>query len=163
MLHLGAILATWSTFRTFTIPTTGPGVSPPTYLQAAPASIQIAGLWFLPESPRFLIANGKPEQAKAFLFKYHGNGDIKSQLADLEYREMCAVIEAEMANNTGWRFLLKTPGKRRRILVPVLLGLFSQWSGNGLISYHLVRVLETAGMTNKRHVNIINGCLMIFN
>ncbi|PNH49617.1 hypothetical protein VD0002_g6266 [Verticillium dahliae] len=76
---------------------------------------------------------------------------------------MRAVIEAEMANNTGWRFLLKTPGKRRRILVPVLLGLFSQWSGNGLVSYHLVRVLETAGMTNKHHVNIINGCLMIFN
>ncbi|KAM0566367.1 hypothetical protein ACHAP9_007451 [Verticillium nonalfalfae] len=98
-----------------------------------------------------------------FLFKYHCNGDDESPLADLEYREMRAVIEAEIANNTGWRSLLKTPGNRRRILVLVLLGLFSQWSGNGLVSYYLVRVLETAGINNKRHVNITNGCLMIFN
>jgi hypothetical protein len=76
---------------------------------------------------------------------------------------MRAVIEAEVANNTGWRTLLKTPGNRRRILVLVLLGIFSQWSGNGLVSYYLVRVLETAGITNSRIVNIINGCLMIFN
>ncbi|CRK15434.1 hypothetical protein BN1723_010663 [Verticillium longisporum] len=160
--YLGAILAAWTTFGTFTIPNDW-AWRIPSCLQAAPASIQIADVWFLPESPRFLIAKGKPEQAKVFLFKYHGNSDDKSQLADLEYREMRAVIEAEMANNTGWRSLLKTPGNRRRILVLVLLGLFSQWSGNGLVSYYLVRVLETAGITNKRHVNIINGCLMIFN
>ncbi|KAM0327002.1 hypothetical protein ACHAQA_006123 [Verticillium albo-atrum] len=160
--YLGAILAAWTTFGTFTIPNDW-AWRIPSYLQAAPASIQIVGVWFLPESPRFLIAKGKPEKAKEFLFKYHGDGDEKSPLAELEYREMRAVIEAEMANNTGWRSLLKTPGNRRRILVLVLLGLFSQWSGNGLVSYYLVRVLETAGITNKRQVNIINGCLMIFN
>ncbi|KAF3349853.1 hypothetical protein VdG2_01668 [Verticillium dahliae VDG2] len=109
------------------------------------------------------VIQGASVNTKAFLFKYHGNGDGKSQLADLEYREMRAVIEAEMANNTGWRFLLKTPGKRRRILVPVLLGLFSQWSGNGLVSYHLVRVLETAGMTNKHHfIILVAGMLAVF-
>lgn len=135
----------------------------PSYLQAAPASVQIFCIWFLPESPRFQIAKGRPEDARSFLFKYHGDGDATSRLADLEYREMRAVIESEVANATGWRTLLRTPGNRRRMLVLVLLGLFSQWSGNGLVSYYLVRVLETVGITDSRTVNLINIGLMVFN
>ncbi|KAH6695082.1 general substrate transporter [Plectosphaerella plurivora] len=160
--YLGAVAAAWTTFGTFRIPNDW-AWRIPSYLQAAPASVQIFCIWFLPESPRFDIAKGRPEKARDFLFKYHANGNEKSELADLEYREMRFVIEAEVANNTGWRTLLKTPGNRRRMLVLVLLGIFSQWSGNGLVSYYLVRVLETAGITESRTVNIINGCLMIFN
>ncbi|EXK24380.1 hypothetical protein FOMG_18887 [Fusarium oxysporum f. sp. melonis 26406] len=44
---------------------------------------------------------------------------------------MRSVIEAEMANGSSWMALLQIPDNRRRMLVVVLLGLFSQWSGNG--------------------------------
>ncbi|RSL88416.1 hypothetical protein BHE90_000037 [Fusarium euwallaceae] len=160
--YLGAIAAAWTTFGTFRIPNNW-AWRIPSYLQAAPALVQILGIWFLPESPRFLIAKGRAEEAKDILIKYHADGDASSEFVDLEFRQMRGVIEAELANATGWASLLKTPGNRHRLLVIMLLGLFSQWSGNGLVSYYLVRVLETVGITNARHTNIINGCLMIFN
>ncbi|KAH7141481.1 general substrate transporter [Dactylonectria estremocensis] len=160
--YLGAVAAAWTTFGTFRIPNDW-AWRIPSYLQAAPALVQILSIWFLPESPRFLIAKGRANEAKAFLIKYHAEDDESSEFVDAEFRQMRGVIEAEMANATGWKALLKTPGNRRRLLVIVLLGLFSQWSGNGLVSYYLARVLETVGITNARDANIINGCLMIFN
>ncbi|KAJ1324343.1 hypothetical protein MN608_10404 [Microdochium nivale] len=160
--YIGAALAAWTTFGTFRIESDW-AWRIPSYLQALPASIQIVFIFFLPESPRWLIANGRPEQARAFLVKYHANGDEQSPLANLEYKEMRAVIEAEMASEIGWATLVKTPGNRRRMLIIMMLGAFSQLSGNGLVSYYLVRVLTTVGVTDPKTQNIINGCLMIFN
>ncbi|EXK24381.1 hypothetical protein FOMG_18888 [Fusarium oxysporum f. sp. melonis 26406] len=63
--YLGAVASASTTFGTFAIPNDW-AWRIPSYLQAAPASVQIVAIWFLPESPRFMIAKGRPEQAKAF-------------------------------------------------------------------------------------------------
>lgn len=161
--YIGAILAAWTTFGTFRIDNNW-AWRIPSYLQGALALIQIAGVWFLPESPRFLIAKGRHDAAKAMLVKYHGNGVENDAFVKLEFAEMRAVIENEVNSTTnGWKSLLATPGNRRRTLLMLLLGLFSQWSGNGLVSYYLARVLRTVGVTSAETQNIINGCLMIFN
>ncbi|KAH8673293.1 general substrate transporter [Xylariales sp. PMI_506] len=160
--YIGAILAAWTTFGTFRINNNW-AWRIPSYIQAGLGLIQILSIWFLPESPRFLVAKGKLDEAKAVLTKYHVNGDTDSIFVDLEFMQMRAVIEAEVENMTGWSALVKTPGNRRRLLLLILLGLFSQWSGNGLVSYYLAKVLATVGITSASTQNIINGCLMIFN
>ncbi|KAJ4050974.1 hypothetical protein NW753_007579 [Fusarium oxysporum] len=103
------------------------------------------------------------DEAKALLVKWHGNGDEDDELVKLEFIQMRNVIEAEVSNETGWKDLLTSPGNRKRVFILVCLGCFSQWSGNGLVSYYLVRVLETVGVTDAQERNILNGCLMIFN
>ncbi|KAH8658182.1 general substrate transporter [Xylariales sp. PMI_506] len=160
--YMGAILAAWTTFGTFRINSNW-AWRIPSYMQAGLGLIQLVSIWFLPESPRFLIAKGRADEAKATIIKYHANGDATSAFADLEFRQIRTVIEAEIQTYTGWSTLLKTPGNRRRVLLIVLLGLFSQWSGNGLVSYYLSKVLNTVGITNASDQNIINGCLMVFN
>ena len=63
--------------------------------------------------------------------------------------------------------LVQAPGNRRRILILAMLGLFLQWSGNGLTFYYLVRirvrVLNAIGISNPREQNVLKGRLMIFN
>jgi hypothetical protein len=49
----------------------------------------------------------------------------------------------------SWMDMFNTSGMRRRVIICSFLGLFTQWSGNGLISYYLVRVLETVGITKQ--------------
>ncbi|KAF7552854.1 hypothetical protein G7Z17_g4031 [Cylindrodendrum hubeiense] len=160
--YIGAILAAWTTFGTFSIPTEW-AWRIPSLLQAAPAFVQMVGVYCLPESPRWMIAKGKADEAKAVLVKYHANGDDEDEFVNLEFQQMRTIIEAEVDNETGWKALVTSPGNRKRLLIIVCLGIFSQWSGNGLVSYYLVRVLETVGITDARDKNIINGCLMIFN
>lgn len=60
----------------------------PLILQAAACVVVMASVMFLPESPRFLMANGREEEAIAFLTKYHGNGNRQSPLVVLEVDEM---------------------------------------------------------------------------
>lgn len=45
---------------------------------------------------------------------------------------------------------------RRRVLVTVMLGLFTQWSGNTLISYYLGDLLKMVGLTDTTAVQRIN-------
>ncbi|TKX21191.1 sugar transporter-like protein 27 [Elsinoe australis] len=160
--YLGAIAAAWTTFGTFSIPSDW-GWRIPSLLQALPALLAIIGVYFLPESPRWLIAKHRSEEAKAVLVYYHANGDASSPFVDLEYKEMASIIQAETSTKTSWKTLIATPGNRRRLLILICLGLFSQWSGNGLVSYYLTRVLETIGITRPRDQNILNGSLQIFN
>jgi hypothetical protein len=133
LTYFGAILAAWTTFGTFSISTEW-AWRIPSLLQAAPALVQMVAVWFLPESPRWLLANGKADQAKAFLIKYHANGNTEDTFVKLEFVEMHKVIEAETSVKTTWKTVLATPGNRRRMLTMVVLGIFSQWSGNGLVS-----------------------------
>jgi len=45
----------------------------------------------------------------------------------------------------------------------VAIGFFSQWSGNGLVSYYLNKVFDTIGITDVGTQNLINGILQIWN
>jgi len=56
----------------------------------------------------------------------------------------------------SWRELLTTSGMRRRLLIGSFLGLVTQWSGNGLTSYFLARILDNVGIHNNRTKNLIN-------
>ena len=50
----------------------------PSFLQMAPSMIQCVGVFFLPESPRWLISKDRREEAFDILVKYHSEGDRDS-------------------------------------------------------------------------------------
>lgn len=131
--YVGAIMAAWTTFGTFSMPNQW-AWRIPSLLQAAPAFVQMVGVFTLPESPRWLIAQGRSGDAKKVLVKYHANDNPDDEFANLEFEQMRDIIEAEMSNETGWKTLFTTPGNRKRVFIILCLGVFSQWSGNGLIS-----------------------------
>lgn len=106
-------------------------------VQAAPSLIQLVAIYLVPESPRYLIAKGKNEKALAILTRVHGRGNPDDELVQIEYREIRETIalEKEMETNP-WTDFVKTKGNRHRLVILISLGFFSQWSGNGLVSYY---------------------------
>ena len=49
------------------------------------------------ESPRYLVAQDRNEEALAMLAKYHGNGDENHPTVQFEYREIRETIKMEQA------------------------------------------------------------------
>ena len=90
---LGSIAAAWITFGTRNIKSTW-SWRLPSLLQMLPSLIQLSAVWFLPESPRWLISNDRGDEALAALIEYHGDGE-QTELVRLEYAEICAAIELE--------------------------------------------------------------------
>lgn len=118
----------------------------------------------MPESPRFLLAKGKDEKALSVLANAHARGDQNSELVQIEYKEIRETLRLEKEfEQNGWIQLVSTPGNRRRFIILVALGFFSQWSGNGLVSYYMNTVLEGAGVESYKTRLIINGILNIVN
>jgi hypothetical protein len=50
---------------------------------------------FVPESPRWLAAVGRTEEARAWLVEYHGNSDENDPLVKLEWEELTAALASE--------------------------------------------------------------------
>lgn len=119
---------------------------------------------FVPESPRFLVSRDRHEEALEILIKYHGEGDRNNALVAAEFQQIRQTIRMEIeSTKTPWKELVVNKTNRRRVFIAACVGLFSQWSGNGLVSYYLSRILTSIGITAKRTQNEINLGLSCWN
>ncbi|KAG2127486.1 general substrate transporter [Suillus clintonianus] len=161
---VGSIVAAWTTYGTFNIPTSW-AWRIPSALQGVSSLIQVFLIWFVPESPRWLMSKGKEERALEVLAYYHANGDAQDPLVQYEFEEIKTAIafDREVTGNVGWLSLIKTPGNRRRLRVIIALAFFSQWSGNGLVSFYLNKVFIAIGITSQTTQLLFNGILNTYN
>lgn len=72
--YSGAIVAAWTTYGTFKIPTSW-AWRVPSVLQGLPSVIQVCLVWFAPESPRWLLSKGRETEALRTLAYYHADGN----------------------------------------------------------------------------------------
>lgn len=163
LYYLGAILASWLTFGTQTYES-AMSWRLPSALQAGFPVVQFIFFWWLPESPRWLVAQDRTAEASAILTRYHDPLTQDSPLVNRELQEIIQTIQYEKdAKSTGWSALVSTPGNRKRTLIAFLTGLMAQWNGIGVVSYYLTLVLDSVGITDTFTQTLINGLLQIFN
>ncbi|EJU05893.1 sugar transporter [Dacryopinax primogenitus] len=138
----------------------------PLWLQMVCPAIVVAGVWFCPESPRYLVGKGRAAEARAILVKFHANGDETHPLVDLQMQEMEAALQREgmltWKNFLDVRSLFRTRGRAHRMLLNVAFSWFGQFSGNNIASYYLPKLLSNVGITTvntQLELNIVYSVL----
>ncbi|KAK3500417.1 general substrate transporter [Neurospora hispaniola] len=158
---IGAIVAAGCTFGTQRIKNDW-SWRIPSLLQMAPSLLQVVFVFFLPESPRYLMSKDRLEEAKNVLIHYHAEGNADSEFVKAEIAEIKVTLEIELEHSKqSWADMIRTAGMRRRVLIGSLLGLFTQLSGNVVISYFLGDVLKLIGYTDpsfQTKYNLGNQC-----
>jgi hypothetical protein len=79
-----------------------------------------------------LYVNGKQEQAKAMLARYHGEGNIDSAWVTLQLSEYEQHLELDGADKRWWdyRTLFNTCASRYRLACNCCIACFGQLAGN---------------------------------
>lgn len=147
--NVGALVVAWISFGTNFVQNDW-SWRIPALLQAVPSVVQLAFIFWVPESPRYLMAKDKHDQALQILARYHANGDENNATVQFEYREIKETIrlEFEFSKSSSYLDFFRTKGNRYRFFVLISLGIFSQWSGNAIISNYSSKLYDSAGITN---------------
>jgi len=108
-------------------------------LTAVPSLLFFAGVFLIPESPRWLIKNGRDAQAHAVLTRIAG--DV---YADTQVQEVRSTMSAEEFRQVKFRDLLD-PRLSRVFLLGIALAVFQQWCGINVIFNYAEDIFRSAG------------------
>jgi len=133
----------------------------PLALQAAPSVFVLLTIWFLPESPRWLIAHGREAEGVAILARYHADGDESAPIVQEQKEEILARIEDEKAQKNSGSFI-KLISSRPALHRLAICFIIAMYPGNSVISYYLPAILATANITNPTTSLVINTLLNVF-
>lgn len=115
-------------------------------LAAVPSIVQFIGFIFLPESPRWLIANGKSDKARTVLVNIRGTSDIETEVKEIEIAVEEDRREKEIAGSNVFMKILRTPPVRKALVVGCGLQLFQQLSGINTVMYYSATIIKMSGV-----------------
>ncbi|MDP9422781.1 MAG: sugar porter family MFS transporter [Pseudomonadota bacterium] len=126
-------------------------------MQALPAAIFLVALFFIPESPRYLVSKGRDEQATGVLTSLFGSGVAGAKLAE---------IRATFSEDHRPRLSdIRAPGGgiRKVVWAGIMLAVFQQLVGINVIFYYGATLWQLAGFTEDQSllINIVSGAVSI--
>lgn len=108
------------------------------YVGVIPAIILLVGMIFMPESPRWLFANGRGEEAMAVLVKTEGDG--AQDVADSINNE----IAKDRQNTSTWGDLFRKEWKYP-LIIAVGIMFIQQFVGINTVMYYSPKIFQMAG------------------
>ena len=106
--------------------------------EVLPAVLLLGLLFFVKESPRWLVQVGRENEARDTLEKIHGSSEADAEIA--------AIKQVLRQSEAGFLELLADARFRKILFIAVLLMAFSQFSGINAIMYYSTKIFTTAGV-----------------
>lgn len=126
--------------------------------ETVPAFLFFVLMFFVPESPRWLVKYGRSDEAEKILSKVGGDEHAKAEVADIQQ-----TLAAEEIGQVRFKDLLE-PKLAKVIFIGVILAVYQQWCGINTIFYYSEDIFSAAGYDVKGiMLNIvITGIVMLF-
>ena len=128
------------------------------WVQVIPAAIFLIALFFIPESPRFLVARRRELEARRVLSRLFGDREGEAKV--VEIRASLAVDHKPSLRDV----MDRTTGKVRPILwAGIVLAVFQQLVGINVIFYYGATLWQAVGFgeNDALKINILSGSLSI--
>ena len=109
------------------------------YVGVIPALILLIGMLFMPETPRWLISNGREEEGRAVLARIEGYEGMENS-----YRTIKGEIEKSKEEKSGFRELMK-PWLRNAVIIGIGIMFFQQFIGINTVIYYSPKIFLMAG------------------
>lgn len=110
--------------------------------ETIPDLLFLAVIFFIPESPRWLITRRKDEKARRILAGVYTSGD--------EVTRQMELTRASIAGETGseWKTLLE-PGISKAVLIGSAIAILGQFMGVNAVLYYGPKIFSDAGLSSE--------------
>lgn len=109
---------------------------------AVPALVMLAGAFFLPESPRWLVNAGREQDARAVLARSRDPQALDAEIEQIKQ------INSRGGEQLRLGAVLASPALRRLLLIGSVLGILQQFIGINAVTYYAPSVLKSIGYSN---------------
>lgn len=109
-------------------------------METLPALLFFITVFFIPESPRWLILKGREGKAADIFERIY----VSSKEAMFQLTETKSVISAE--SKSEWRLLLQ-PGIMKAVVIGVCIAMLGQFMGVNAVLYYGPSIFENAGLS----------------
>jgi sugar porter (SP) family MFS transporter len=127
-------------------------------VEAIPAFVFFLSMFWVPESPRWLVKADRMEEAKSILDKIGGPLYTKSALAEIQQN-----LSLEDPINSGIGLWFKSP-ITKVLAIGIFLSFLQQWSGVNVIIYYAADIFQAAGFNLKQmmlNIVVIGGVMVL--
>jgi len=105
-----------------------------------PALVFFVLLFFVSQSPRWLVLMGRTDEARKVIARLNPGLDIEP--------EMNEIILSAKKNENGIRVKLFKKPYKRIVIIGMILGAFSQFTGINVIMYYAPSIFQSAGFSS---------------
>lgn len=111
-------------------------------METLPAVLFFLVIFFIPESPRWLLAHGNESRGRAVL----GRVFTTASAADAELASVEKSLGATASNGSDWRLLLR-PNLLVAVLIGAAIAILGQFMGVNAVLYYGPTIFEDAGLS----------------
>ncbi len=128
------------------------------WIELIPAAAFLFLLFFIPESPRYLVAKGRDEEAQTVLSSLFGSAGTAAKLKEIQ-ESLAGDVQPRLSD-----LVSKQTGRIRKIVwVGIGLATFQQFVGINIVFYYGAVLWQAVGFTENDalKINILSGALSI--
>lgn len=155
-INLGILVAFWIQYGTSHLAGSA-AWRIPIGLQMVPTIALHITMYFLPESPRWLIQNDRMEDATRALAKLHARGNTQDQYVQAEVAEIVSKLQWEKQHPPPTYLQMLFGGEARRTWLGIGVQFWQQVTGINVIMYYAVFLFQQAGIGGTQASLLANG------